>query len=240
MDAPGPAAYHGCMSEHLHHKLDVLHQNLLHGKLPRSLRWSDAVELVEHLGQVQSHGGEEFAFIVGAHRELFKKPHGSDLGIEEVSRLRKLFKAAGDATSASGGQTSPADTVVVIDHHGAHVFREPAAGAAQDVTTVKPYDPHHFHHHLIHRKEAHYEGERVPEEASFYKEIVEALVSARDIILIGHGVGKSSAVEVLSSYLKDHRPDISQRVRKIEVADLSALSEPQIEALAKRSMGGAA
>ncbi len=90
------------MSEHLHHKLEVLHQNLLHGKLPRSLRWSDAVELVEHLGQVQPHGGEEYNFVIGAHRELFKKPHGSDLGMEEVSRLRKLFKSAGDAAPGDG------------------------------------------------------------------------------------------------------------------------------------------
>ena len=89
------------MSEHLHHKLAVLHQNLLHGKLPRSMRWVDAVELVEHLGQVQPHGGEEFTFIVGSHRELFKRPHGSDLGIEEVSRLRKLMKAAGAEPAAS-------------------------------------------------------------------------------------------------------------------------------------------
>jgi hypothetical protein len=33
--------------------------------------------------------------------------------------------------------------------------------------TVHPYDPLGFHHHLIHRKEAHYQGERVPEEKSF-------------------------------------------------------------------------
>lgn len=225
------------MSEHLHHKLDVLHQNLLHGKLPRSLRWSDAMELVEHLGQVQSHGAEEFAFILGAHRELFKKPHGPDLGIEEVSRLRKLFKAASDTGSAA--QTQPAGAVVVIDHHRAHVFRESSSGQLQEGATLKPYDPHHFHHHLIHRKEAHYEGERVPEDASFYREIAEALVSAQQIVLVGHGVGKSSAAEVLSIYLKDHRPDIAQRVRKVEGADLSALSEPQIEALARQSMGGA-
>ena len=79
------------MSEHLHHKLAVLRQNLLQGKLPRSVRWDEAVELMEHLGRVEAHGGEEFAFILGAHRELFKRPHGQDLGIDEVSRLRRFL-----------------------------------------------------------------------------------------------------------------------------------------------------
>ena len=35
------------MSKHL----ESLHQNLLNGKLPHNLSWSEAVELVEHLGE---------------------------------------------------------------------------------------------------------------------------------------------------------------------------------------------
>ena len=51
-------------------------------------------------------------------------------------------------------------------HHAAHVFQDTAADLV-DEKTVRPYDPFHFHHHLIHRKEAHYRGERVPEESEF-------------------------------------------------------------------------
>jgi hypothetical protein len=36
------------MSNHL----ELLYQNLLNGKLPHNLSWSEAVELVEHLGEV--------------------------------------------------------------------------------------------------------------------------------------------------------------------------------------------
>ncbi|HEX4152943.1 MAG TPA: hypothetical protein VHY75_12125 [Steroidobacteraceae bacterium] len=82
------------MSEHLHRKLAVLRQNLLQGRLPRSVHWDDVLELIGHLGHVEPHGGEEFAFVVGTHHELFKRPHGQDLGIDEVSRLRKFLKAA--------------------------------------------------------------------------------------------------------------------------------------------------
>jgi hypothetical protein len=223
------------MSQHLHHKFAVLHQSLLHGKLPRSLHWSDAVDLIGHLGQVQPQGGDEFAFVVGTQREVFKKPHTPELGVEEVSRLRKFLKEAG-SESAPSSSIQPSRVVVVIDHHAAHIFRDLGESRPQDAVTITPYDPHHFHRHLIHRKEAHYEGERVPEETSFYEEVAAALASANEIVLIGHGAGKSSAVHVLEGYLKRHHVELSRRIKATETADLSALTEPEIEAIAKRHM----
>jgi hypothetical protein len=223
------------MSDHLHHKFAALHQSLLHGKLPRSLHWSDAVELVGHLGQVQPQGADEFVFVVGTRREVFKRPRTPELGVEEVSRLRKFLKEAGSDVPP-GKPAQPGRVVVVIDHHAAHIFRDLGESRPQAAGSITPYDPHHFHHHLIHRKEAHYEGERVPEETSFYKEVAAALVSANEIVLIGHGTGKSSAVRVLEEYLKQHHVEIAQRVKAVETADLSALTEPGIEAIAKRHM----
>ena len=84
--------------------------------------------------------------------------------------------------------------------------------------------------------EAHYSGERVPEETSFYEEIAKDLAPANEIVLIGHGTGKSSAVEFLMDYLKTHHSEIAQHVRGVETADLSALTEPEIEAIAKKHM----
>jgi hypothetical protein len=223
------------MSEHLHHKLASIHQSLLHGKLPRSLSWSDALELIGHLGQVQPHGADEFAFVVGARREFFKRPHGHELGLEEVSRLRKFLKEAGSEGPA-GTSVPSSRMVVVIDHHAAHLFHVRAGSRPEDEIAVKPYDPHGFHRHLIHRKEAHYQGDRVPEETTFYEEVAKGLVPANEIILVGHGTGKSSAVDALVEYLKSHHPDIARRVKAVETVDLSALSEPEIEAVAKRHM----
>jgi hypothetical protein len=84
------------MSKHL----ESLYQSLLNGKLPRNLSWSEAVELVEHLGEVQPHDGDEFVFRVGSQRVFFKRPQTHDLGLEEVSRLRKSLKEAGPASHA--------------------------------------------------------------------------------------------------------------------------------------------
>jgi len=224
------------VSEHLHHKIEVLHQALLHGKLPRSLHWSDALELFQRIGQVRTTDGGEFSFVVGTQRELFRRPNTGELGIEEVSRLRRLLKAAASQVPVTAVDTA-GRMVVVVDHHVAHIFRSGGVRGPQDEVTLEPYDPHHFHHHLVHRKESHYQGDRVPEDLSFYEEICTMLASARAIVLIGHGSGKSSAVDVLMAYIDKHHSELTQRVVANETADLSSLTEPEVEAIAKRHLG---
>ena len=219
------------MSKHL----ESLYQNLLNGKLPHNLSWSEAVELVEHLGEVQPHGNDEFLFRVRGQRVFFKRPHTHDLGVEEVSRLRKFLQEAGRGEQMEG-PTQPLRMIVVIDHHAAHLYQDIGGSRPSDEHKVRPYDPFHFHHHLIHRKEAHYRGERVPEEYSFYEEVAKDLGLANEIVLIGHATGKSNAADFLKEYLKTHHSDISRRIIATESADLSAVTEPEIEALAKRHM----
>jgi hypothetical protein len=223
------------MAIQVRHDLELLHQSLLNGKLPRNLTWSDTVELVRHLGDVQPHGSDEFVFIVGTQRAFFKKPHAHDLGIEDVSKLRAFLRTAGPIPQPEA-PSQPRRMVVVIDHHAAHVYQDYGTAQPEEGEIVRPYDPFGFHHHLVHRKEAHYKGEHVPEESSFYEDIAKNLVSADEIVLIGHGTGKSSAVDFLSEYLKTHHHDISRHVIATETVDLSALTGPELEAIAKRHM----
>jgi hypothetical protein len=221
------------MTEHLHHKLSVLKQNLLHGKLPRALAWEDAVSLVSHLGQIESHVGEEVTFVIGKERANFKQPQSGELDIDDVSRLRKLLKAGGsDAIATEYPQ--PCRMIVVLDHHVAHVYQDVDRSRPQETNTIHPVDPHHFHHHLVHKKEAHYQGDRVPEDKVFYQDIAKALAPANEIVLIGHGVGKSNAAAALNEYLKAHASELAKLVKSIESADLSALTQPEIELIAKR------
>ena len=62
------------------------------------------------------------------------------------------------------------------------------------------------------------------------------VLSANEIVLIGNASVKSSAVGALQKYLVNHRIDLLRRVKATEIVDLSALTEPQIEAIAKRQM----
>jgi hypothetical protein len=204
------------MSEHLHHKLEVLHQSLLNGKLPRTLHWNDTLELIGHLGDVEARGGDEFAFVIGTQREYFKRPRTPEFGTEEVSRLRKFLKNAAAEPTPVKLDHSCRLMVVVIDHRAAHVFRD-AAGSQ-----------------LVHHNEAHYRGDRDPDEASFYEEVATALAPANEIVLIGHGTGKSNAAKVLAEYLQKHHPELSRLVKATETADLSALTATEAEAIAEQ------
>jgi hypothetical protein len=221
------------MNAHIRHDHEELLASLVGGKLPRNLTWNAVVDLIGQIGEVQSHGNDESVFVVGSQRGFFKRPGTHDLEIEEISRLRRFLKEAG----VLGKPEKPFQIgrmVVVIDHHAAHVYHDIGASRPEDEVTVKPYDPFGFHHHLIHRKEAHYKGEHVPEEDSYYEEIAKDIVHAESIILIGHATGKSSAVEFLSEYLKTHHPETFKRIIATETADLSALTEPEIEEIAKK------
>jgi hypothetical protein len=223
------------MNDPIRHDHEELLESLVAGKLPRNLSWNAVVDLIGQIGEVQPHQNDEFVFTVGSQREFFKRPSSHNLDVEEISRLRRFLKEAGVA-----GKPAPANEigrmVVVIDHHAAHIYHDLGGSKPQDEVTVKPYDPFGFQHHLIHRKEAHYKGEHVPEEDSWYEEIAADLVHAKAIILIGHGTGKSSAADFLSEYLKTHHPETFQRIIANETADLSALTEPEIEAIAKKHL----
>jgi hypothetical protein len=213
-------------------------ESLVAGKLPRNLSWSSVIDLIGHIGEAQPHGNDEFAFVVGSQRSLFKRPSGHNLAVEEIFRLRRFLKGVG-AIGMPAKTYKSGRMVVVIDHHVAHIYHVLSNGRSEGEINVKPYDPFGFHHHLIHRKEAHYKGDRVPEEDSYYEEIAMELVHAEEIILVGHGTGKSSAAGFLAEYLKSHRPEEFQRIVATVTADLSALTEPQIEEIAKKHIGTA-
>ena len=221
------------MIDRLDHKQETLLASLLAGKLPRNLPWNEVIELMGRLGEVLPRTGNEVEFVVGSHRAFFNRPHTHSLEVDEVSRLRRFLHEAG--LRAAAAETTPAGrTVVVIDHRSARIYQDLGGSGLERKETEKPYDPHGFHRHLIHRKESDYAGQRVPEEDSFYQQIAEALKPAKEIILIGHGTGKSSALDFLVEYLKTHDSTILQQVIATEVTDLSALTEPQIEAIARR------
>jgi hypothetical protein len=221
----------------LRHDHQILLDSLTAGKLPRNLHWADVLDLIGQIGEVLPHGGDEFTFVVGPNRELFRRPHTSELDVEDASRLRKFLRL-NTAMAATGDVCATNRLVVVVDHHGAHIYKDLAQRTPEQMATVTPHDPFHFHHHLIHRKEAHYRGERVPEESAFYEEIAKHLADAQEIVLIGHGTGKSNAVGYFAEFLKQHHFEIFQKVTATEIADLSALTDPEIEALAKKHLAG--
>ena len=211
--------------------------------MAHNLEWKDVVALMERIGAVHEKGHNKVDFELGGEHLVIPKPHSKDLPVSELVALRHLLQRAGWSPDAKLPARDPEPAapalMVVVDHHGARIYRIDAASAHPAGREIRPYDPHHFLHHLTHRDQSRERGQRAPEEAAFYQQIAAALASAGRIIVVGHGTGKSNAAEHLLEYLRaDHRETYQRVVREIGV-DLSAITMPQLLALAEQALGPA-
>jgi hypothetical protein len=209
-----------------------------------NLEWMDVVALIEKIGSAHQEANDKFAFDVGGEHYRMRKPHTKDLTSSEVVDLRHFLQRAGwspDAPSQAAARPEPpAPTLmVVVDHHGAKIYRiDPASGDASK-REITPYDPHHFLHHLTHKDQLREQGQRAAEDPSFYERIGDALAAGGRIVVVGHGTGKSNAAQHLTEYLRTHHRETYQRIVREITADLSATTAPQLLALAEQALGRA-
>jgi len=212
---------------------------------PGNLAWSEALHLIERLGTAQREPNGRVLLAIGAHRHVFHQPHAKELTHEELAQLRKFLESAGVTPAAVDvAQQEPAlepaapDMVVTVEHHEARLFA--IEGTSPHVRRLRPYDPHHFRHHLTHRQERELRGQREGEEPSYYAQIAAALEPARRIVLLGHGTGHSNAAAHLEELLRMKHPDIARRVVATKAVDLSAMTEAQLLASAAQMLDASA
>jgi len=206
--------------------------------VPGNLAWSDALHLIERIGAARQEPNGRVLLTIGEHRHVLHQPRTKELAPEDVTQLRKFLESAGVtpdsvdvvAEDSGGGETAPLDMVVAVDHHQARLFT--IEGTTETGRRLRPYDPHHFLHHLTHRQERELRGQREPEEPSYYSDITAALAPAQRVVLLGHGTGHSNAAAHFEEVLRAKRPDIYRRVVATKVVDLSAITEPQLLTLA--------
>jgi len=207
--------------------------------LAHNLEWRDVVALVERIGEVEEKPNREVSLHVAGVRHRMSKPHSKDLTTIEVMELRHFLTKAGwtsDDTTAPTPIEASLDLVIVVDHHEAKIYRNGPAADAATGPTIRPYDPHHFLHHLTHKDQSRERGQRAPEDIGFYEEIAQAVAAADRIILVGHGAGKSNAAHHLTDYLRTHHPAIHQRILREIVTDLSSITTPQLHDLVQQAL----
>jgi len=203
----------------------------------------DVVALIERIGIVHKKGGDHFSFEVGGQHHLMRKPHTKDLTSSEVMDLRQFLQRAGWSPQAPSQAAAPPEAasptlMVVVDHHGARIYRIDTAAGDPLKREIKPYDPEQFLHHLTHKDQSRERGQRAPEDASFYERIGDALAAADRIVVVGHGTGKSNAAQHLTEYLRTHHRETYQRIVREIAADLSAITTPQLLELAEHALEG--
>jgi hypothetical protein len=214
---------------------------IFHYPVPHNLSWMDTLRLLTHLGSAEEKSDGKYSLTVKGRHVVFHKPSGKHLDAREITELRHYLTSAGVSPQNPRG-TEPlaapesVGIVVLIDHHGAKLYRIDLA-SNQQAETVKPYDPHHFLHHLHHRDELREHGQRAPEDLTFYDRIAEALREADRVVLLSHGAGTSNASQILAERLKKRHPNVYARIVRQADMNTSAMTEAEIIACARQALG---
>jgi hypothetical protein len=121
--------------------------------------------------------------------------------------------------------------VLTITEREAKVW---ATGITAGTIPQKIYAPldlnrHHFKEDP--KKNGRGEGSEVP---IYYREIIEAVSRASEILILGHGHGKASSMDHFVDYLERKHPDIARKVVHTIDANLVAMTEPEILATARK------
>ena len=133
----------------------------------------------------------------------------------------------GSQAAADPDPTAP-NLLIVVDHHGAKIFQVDVTSKDASEHVIRPYDPHHFLHHLVHKDQLREQGQRAPEEPAYYEEIAQAAAAGGRIVVVGHGTGKSDAAHHLTQYLRSHHNETYQRIVREVVADVSSITPLQL------------
>jgi hypothetical protein len=213
---------------------------IFHHPAPQNLSWLEVLRILTHLGSADEKTDGKYSLTINGNHLIFHKSHGKHLDARQVSDLRHYFAICGISSDNPYGtpataEPSSVDVVVLIDHHGAKLYRL-RLSSDQRVATVAPHDPHHFLHHLHHRDELREEGQRPPEDLTFYDRISEALSGVDRIVLLSHGTGLSNASNVLTERLKTHHPGIYARIVRQAEVNTSAMTEAEILAYGRQAL----
>jgi hypothetical protein len=209
--------------------------------MQHNLEWSHVVALVETLGEVAEKSNSAFDFRIGREHHIMRKPHTKDITSDELLALRHFLTRAGCSPNAPSevasdpGSANPS-LLVVMDHHGARIYHIDVSSGDASEHVIKPYDPHHFLHHMKHKDQSRERGQKPAEDTSYYTRIAEAVAAGGRIVVIGHGTGESNAAHHLTEYLRAHHRDIYARIVTEVSADLSSLTEPQLLARAAAAL----
>jgi hypothetical protein len=206
--------------------------------LSHNLSWADAVSLFNSIGAVEQKSNHEVIFRAAGQSHVMQQPHSKHLTAPELMGLRHFATSVGWSPDRTPQPTlhhhpdSPT-LLVVIDHHEARIFHADVSTATPGEDTIRPYDPHHFLHHLHHKDQPRERGQRSPEDATYYGRIAAAVAAGGPIMVVGHGTGESNAAHHLTEYLRQHHPETYDRVVRTLVEDIGSLTEPQLLALAR-------
>jgi hypothetical protein len=223
------------------HDRTILDQ-IFHHPTSNNLEWREVVAFVGRIGSTDEKRDDKWGFTLAGQTATFLRPRDKDMDPREVERLRHLMQDAGLSPYSTeilqaSAPVAGSDALIVVDHHEARIYRlDPGTVGGETETTLRPYDPKGYIHHLVHKEGGNYRGQRAPEDLGYYDRIATAVADAPRVAIVGHGTGKSSAMDVLSRRLREHHHGTQGRVVATATVDLPATTDGQLLALGREML----
>jgi hypothetical protein len=198
--------------------------------IARNLPWRDVKSLLGALpGVVQEEREGTLKVTRSGRTVVLHEPARKNIAdVQELMNLRRFLEHSDAPSPESAVQGM--HLLVVIDHREARIYRAELHGSVPQ--RIVPYDPQGTGRYL------HYvgddsNGQRKPEQKSFYEAIAKAIQGADEVLLFGSGTGSSSAMEQLLAELKHRHANLAGRIVGTIKVDEQHLTENQILAKAR-------
>jgi hypothetical protein len=208
------------------------YEHLFQHPMPHNLQWRDIWSMlgaIPDADAIEDNEGKLKVTRNGQHL-VMHRPRGKDLADKkELLHVRHFLERSG-MPERSSLTVNGTHLLVVIDHREARIYNAELHGAVPQ--RITPYDPFGFGRDL-HYKQDDSNGQRKPEQKSFYEAVAKTLHGAKQILMFGTGTGSSSAMEQLLLDLKKHHHDLAERVIGSVVVDEHHLTEDQLLAKAR-------
>jgi len=208
-----------------------IYQRLLQHPMPHNLQWREVWSMLGAMHDATAVEDDNGTLRVTRNGQtmVLHRPRGKDLADKkELLQVRHFLERSGSA--APPPAAAGTHLLVVIDHREARIYSAELHGSVPQ--RIAPYDPFGFGRDLRYNQDDS-NGQRKPEQKSFYEAVAKTLKGAQQILLFGTGTGASSAMEHLLAELKHNHPDIAERVVGSIAVDEHHLTDDQLLAKAR-------
>ena len=200
------------------------YERIFQHPLSHNLGWHDVLGMFRQLGTVEDEPNGNYKVTRNGQFMILKPHRTKDVAeAEEVMALRHFLQLTEvkDPAAPEDG----AHWLVVIDHQRARLYRSEMSGSVPK--QVLPYEPTEYFRHAHHSRDFS-RGKEVPDPNTFFEPVAKELLTGGQILIFGTGTGESSEMEQFTGWLKEHRPEISNRVIGAVTVDEHHLTEGQL------------
>ncbi len=128
--------------------------------------------------------------------------------------------------------------VIAIDFNHARIYAIDAPTHSRP-DAVHAKDPWNLNHNLYHRDgnpDGHYDIDLIDTD-DFFRTVAHEISGADEILLLGHGKGKSNASHIFEAYLRKHYSDVAEKIVADVRCDIDDITNNQILRLGELYFG---